>query len=99
MVDSILVSVDFSNKNDTGVLLVGRKRMNQSVEIINAFQGDEARELYEKLVTKKENTKMMHNYDKCNGCPYYFGEIDNCMYGEEDIPNDMERKCESKEES
>lgn len=38
MVDSILVSVDFSNKNDTGVLIVGRKRMNQSVEIINAFQ-------------------------------------------------------------
>lgn len=42
MVDSILVSVDFSNKNDTGVMVVGRKRMNQSVEIINAFQGDEA---------------------------------------------------------
>lgn len=39
MVDSILVSVDFSNKNDTGVMVVGRKRMNQSVEIINAFQG------------------------------------------------------------
>jgi hypothetical protein len=30
MVDSILVSVDFSNKNDTGVMVVGRKRMNQS---------------------------------------------------------------------
>lgn len=28
--------------------------MNQSVEIINAFQGDEARGLYEKLVTKKK---------------------------------------------
>lgn len=99
MVDSILVSVDFSNKNDTGVMVVGRKRMNQSVEIINAFQGDEARELYEKLITKKkkEEYKMINNYAKCNGCPYYFGEIDSCMYGEEDIPNDMERKCESKE--
>lgn len=41
---------------------------------------------------------MMHNYTKCNGCPYYYGEIDSCMYGEEDIPNDMERKCESNEE-
>lgn len=59
MVDSILVSVDFSNNNDTGVLIVGRKRMNQSVEIINAFQGDEARELYERLITakKKEGQK------------------------------------------
>ena len=54
MVDSILVSVDFSNKNDTGVMVVGRKRMNQSVEIINAFQGDEARELYERLITAKK---------------------------------------------
>lgn len=54
MVDSILVSVDFPNKDDTGVLIVGRKRMNQSVEIINAFQGEEARELYNRLVTKKE---------------------------------------------
>ena len=53
MVDSILVSVDFSNKNDTGVMVVGRKRMNQSVEIINAFQGDE------RLITakKKEGQK------------------------------------------
>ena len=25
MVDSILVSVDFSNNNDTGVLIVGKK--------------------------------------------------------------------------
>lgn len=59
MVDSILVSVDFSNKNDTGVMVVGRKRMNQSVEIINAFQGDEARELYERLIAtkKKEGQK------------------------------------------
>lgn len=53
MIDGVVVSVDFSNKNDTGVMLVGRKRMNQSMEIINAFQGDEARELYERLITKK----------------------------------------------
>jgi hypothetical protein len=39
MVDTILVSVDFANNGDTGVLIVGRKRMNQSVEIINAFSG------------------------------------------------------------
>lgn len=57
MVDSILVSVDFSNKNNTGVLIVGRKRMNQSVEIINAFQGEEAMELYKKLIMKKDGDK------------------------------------------
>ena len=52
--DTILVSVDFTHGKDIGVLIVGRKRPNESVEIINAFQGDEARELYEKLITKKE---------------------------------------------
>ena len=54
MIDSILVSVDFSNKDDSGVLLVGRKRMNQSVEIINAIRGEEAKELWRRLMAKKE---------------------------------------------
>lgn len=49
--DTILVSVDFTNGKDTGVLVVGRKRPNQSVEIINAFRGKEAEDLYLKLIT------------------------------------------------
>lgn len=53
--DCILVSVDFRpGKEDVGVLIVGRKRPNESVEIINAFQGAEAMELYKKLTTKVE---------------------------------------------
>lgn len=51
--DTLLVSISFSDK-DTGVLVVGRKRNNQSIDIINAFQGEEALDLYKKLVTKKE---------------------------------------------
>lgn len=51
--DTILVSISFSEK-DNGVLVVGRQRKNQSIEIVNAFQGNEALELYKKLVTKKE---------------------------------------------
>lgn len=51
--DTLLVSISFSDK-DTGVLVVGRKRKNQSIEIVNAFQGDEALELYKKLVAQKE---------------------------------------------
>lgn len=53
--DTLLVSISFSDK-DTGVLVVGRKRKNQSIEIVNAFQGDKALELYKKLVTKKEKS-------------------------------------------
>ena len=53
--DTILVGVDFT-QSDEGVLIVGRKQPNTAVEIINAFQGQEAWDLYEKLVTKKENS-------------------------------------------
>lgn len=51
--DTILVSYDFTHGRDASVLIVGRKRKNQSVEIVNAFQGAEAEELYNRLVTKK----------------------------------------------
>ena len=53
--DTLLVSISFSDK-DTGVLVIGRKRKNQSIEIVNAFKGDEALELYKKLVTQKEKS-------------------------------------------
>ncbi len=55
--DTLLVSISFSDK-DTGVLVIGRKRKNESIEIINAFQGEEALDLYKKLVTKEE-----HNHE------------------------------------
>lgn len=51
--ESLLVGVDFTNGEDVGVLIVGRKNPGQSVDIINAFQGKEAEELYKKLVGKK----------------------------------------------
>lgn len=34
-------------------------------------------------------------FKKCNRCPYYFGEIDQCMVGEDNIPKDMEKKCKT----
>lgn len=54
--DSVIVSWDLSHGKDVGVLLVG-KQVNGRVEIVNAFQGEEAYELYRKLtVQKKEVT-------------------------------------------
>lgn len=52
--DTLLVSVDFSRGVDTGVLIVGRKHPNEAVTIVNAFQGEEALELYNKLITKEK---------------------------------------------
>lgn len=49
--DTILVSVDFNVNGDLSIMVVGRKRPNESVEIINALQGKEAEDLYSKLVT------------------------------------------------
>lgn len=54
--DCLLVSVDFTRGEDVDVLIVGRKRVNESVEIINAFEGREAYELYKNLIAKKEKT-------------------------------------------
>ena len=52
--ECLLVSVDFTRGKDVGVLIVGRQTPKKDVEVINAFQGEEALELYEKLITKKE---------------------------------------------
>ena len=52
--DCILVSVNFENGVENGVLIVGRKTKRKDVEIVNAFQGQEALDLYNKLVTRKE---------------------------------------------
>lgn len=52
---SLIIGYDFSHE-DTGVLIVGQKKQGQTVEVINAFEGDEARELYQKLITRKKSS-------------------------------------------
>ena len=50
--ESLIIGVDFS-KRDDGVLIVGRQK-NGEVTIINAFQGKEAFDIYEKLISVKK---------------------------------------------
>lgn len=52
---SLIIGYDINHSTNDAVFIVGRKRMNESIEIINAFQGEEATELYKKLITKKES--------------------------------------------
>lgn len=54
--DTILVSVS-GLTGDAGVLLVGKKNAKGVVEIINAFEGKEASELFKKLVTRDSNER------------------------------------------
>ena len=49
--ESLIIGVDFSKRD--GVLIVGRQK-NGEVTIINAFQGKEAFDIYEKLITVKK---------------------------------------------
>lgn len=49
--DTILVSIDLSRNNENAVLVVGRKKPREAVDVINAFEGEEALELYKKLTT------------------------------------------------
>ena len=55
LTDSLLISIDFKENKDDSIMIVGRKPVGKPVDIVNAFQGEEAIELWNKLVTKKEN--------------------------------------------
>ncbi len=50
--ECLLVSVDFTNGEDVGILIVGRQKKGK-VNIVNAFQGQEAIDIYKKLITVK----------------------------------------------
>lgn len=52
---SIIVSFSKSTENNSCILLVGEKNPKKDVEVINYFAGPEAEELWNKLITKKEN--------------------------------------------
>lgn len=45
------------------VLIVGRKNAKGVVDIVNAFQGDEAEDLYLKLITKSGDFGGSENKD------------------------------------
>ena len=51
---SIIVSYDESANGDETILLVGKKNPNETVKIINAFQGKEAKNLWKKLTERNE---------------------------------------------
>lgn len=50
-----IVSWDFNHGNDKAILLVG-SQANGAMEIVNAFQGQEAIDIYEKLSKVKEKS-------------------------------------------
>ena len=61
--DTLIVSVDFNNE-DAGVLIVGREKKDQAVEIVNVFADADAHALYERLVTAQKRRRS--NENSCN---------------------------------
>lgn len=54
MVRSFIVSFSFNDDDPSKVVcLVGEKGMNQAAQIVNAFQGSDADDIFRKLMTKK----------------------------------------------
>lgn len=51
--DTLLVSIDI-REGGSALMLIGRKRKGEMLEVINTFQGEEAKDIYNKLITKKE---------------------------------------------
>lgn len=51
---SLVIGYDFSNGEDNGVLIVGTRIKGQNTDIINAFQGKESKEIFEKLIAVKK---------------------------------------------
>lgn len=55
IVDCLLVSYANNGNDETATLIVGRKDVIQEIDIINAFQGQEAVDIYKKLIPVKED--------------------------------------------
>ena len=51
---NLIIGYNFSNGEDNGVLIVGTRIKGQNTDIINAFQGKEAKEIFEKLIAVKK---------------------------------------------
>ncbi len=51
-VDAILVSLA-TNNTGGAIMIVARKHQNEMPDIINAIEGPEARDIYEKLIGNK----------------------------------------------
>lgn len=54
MIETFLVSYAPARKSDESILLVGVKKPNQKVAIINAFKGADADGLFARLITVKK---------------------------------------------
>lgn len=54
MIKTFLVSVTFDDKDNPKLVIVGTKKPNEQIDIVNALADDDAASLYRKLITHKQ---------------------------------------------
>ena len=50
---SVIVTFNYKADKDTALLLVGKQNPGKGVQVINAFDGEEAKALWKKLTSKE----------------------------------------------
>ena len=55
--ESFIVSFNFNDNGDINLALVGQRDAKSEMQIINAYDGNDAKALYE-LISKKENSNV-----------------------------------------
>lgn len=55
--ESFIVSFNFNDNGDINLAVVGQRDVDGVMQVINAYDGDDAEALYE-LVSKKENSNV-----------------------------------------
>ena len=55
--DAVVVSVDI--RGDKCIVIVGKRRDNGEMQIVNAFEGNEAKDLWSKLTIRKGEPRCL----------------------------------------
>lgn len=88
----MLVSWDFTKGRDNDLILVGQREPD-GLKIVNAFTRQEARDIYKRLVTKKDNQTK-----SCDNCKFGLGGV-MCLHNYElECRDDEYQLWEEKEE-
>lgn len=57
LIENLHICVDFSEGEDQDVLLVGKRNLEGHVDIVNVLLGDDAHEVYKKLITPNKERR------------------------------------------
>ena len=90
------------NKKGTKAYYEFIKEASSSIDIefihVKGHSGIEGNETADIMAKKAVGVYDVYDerrkqYEKCLGCDYHYSEINQCMYGEENVPSNLIQKC------